>query len=107
VNVSGSRYNYGSILTVSGSGNVVHTTATGSFRAAFYNYVAFSGSNARAGQVSNVWFGTTSSYAETMTTDIGTTVGLTVYARVTQSLAQLVADTTTAGWTIETSVNLI
>jgi hypothetical protein len=42
-----------------------------------------------------------------MTTDIGTTVGLTVYARVTQSLAQLVADTTTAGWTIETSVNLI
>jgi hypothetical protein len=44
LNISASRYNYGSILTVSGSANVVHTTVTGSFRSAFYNYVAFSGS---------------------------------------------------------------
>jgi hypothetical protein len=107
LNVSGSQYGYAVTSSTAAGTNVIASVSTGSFRAAFFNYVAFSGSNARAGQIASVWYLATMSFAETMTTDIGTTVGINeMSARISGSFVQLVASAS-AGWGIETSVNLI
>lgn len=105
---SGSQYSYSSVGSSTGNApNVISSVSTGSFRAAFYNYVLFSGSNARAGQVSCVWFINTASFAETLTTDIGNTSQVEVFSRISGSFVQLVSTSSLSGWTIEASVNLI
>jgi hypothetical protein len=106
--ISGSsQYTYGVATTVSSSTNIISSIPTGSFRSAFYNYVAVSGSNARAGQITTVWYINTSSYSETTTTDIGSTAGLNLLTRINQGNIQLIANTAIAGWTIDASINLV
>lgn len=104
--VSGSQYTYGVANTSLSATNVITSISTGSYRAAFFNYVMTSGSNARAGQIASVWYINTCSFSEAITTDIGTTVGQEMSARISGSFIQLVASSS-ANWTIETSVNLI
>lgn len=105
--IGSTRYIYGYTSSLSGSLSVVSTAATSSFRAAFYNYVAASGSNARAGQIAAVWYLSTCSFSETVTTDIGTTSNLDVTARLSGGSIQLVALANTSNWIVETSVNLV
>ena len=100
------QYTYGYLSTAASSANVISSVPTGSFRAAFYNYVATSGSNARAGQISSVWFSTTCSFAEYITTDIGSTAQVDMYVRINEGFVQLVASSS-ANWIIDTSVNLV
>jgi hypothetical protein len=104
--VSGSQYTYGVANTALSATNVITSISTGSYRAAFFNYVMTSGSNARAGQIASVWYINTCSFSETITTDIGSTVGQEMSARISGSFIQLVASSS-ANWTIDASVNLI
>lgn len=104
--ISGSQYSFNSVTTTLNAANIIISLPTGSARSAFFNYVMFSGSNARAGQVTSVWFQTTCSFSETVTTDIGNTYGQDVSARISGSFIQLIASAS-AGWNMETSVNLL
>lgn len=104
--LSGSQYSFNTVTTALSAANVIISLATGSARAAFFNYVLTSGSNARAGQVASVWFINTCSFSETVTTDIGNTYGQDISARISGSFIQLIASAS-AGWLMETSVNLL
>jgi hypothetical protein len=84
----------------------IYSVLTGSARAAFYNYAALSESNARAGQISAVWFGTTASYNETTTTDIGNTNNVLFRVAISGSFVNLNV-TASAGWLIKTTAILV
>jgi hypothetical protein len=80
------------------------TQATGSFTSGFYNYTAYSASNARSGQVMAVWNGGNATYTDVTTTDIGSTTALTMSVAVITAQAQFNAQTNTSGWTIKSTV---
>jgi hypothetical protein len=85
----------------------ISTNATGSFNAAFYNYVLLSGSNARAGQVMSVWNGSSIQFTDVTTTDIGSTAGVALTASLSGANVVLSSTLPTSGWSFETVVNLI
>jgi len=84
----------------------IYSALTGSSRAAFYNYAALSESNARAGQISAVWFGSTASYNEVSTTDIGNTNSVVFSVAISGSYVNLNV-TASAGWSIRTTTILV
>jgi hypothetical protein len=85
----------------------ISTNATGSFNAAFYNYVLLSGSNARAGQVMSVWNGSSIQFTDVTTTDIGSTAAVALTASLSGANVVLSSTLPTSGWSFETVVNLI
>ncbi len=106
LNVSGSNYSYAGFSTAVGA-NTISSIPTASYNGAFYNYIAVSGSNARAGQISAIWIGNTITYTETTTTDIGNTNGVSMAVQISSGLVQLIGTTTSTPWIIKTSINLI
>ena len=106
LNVSGSNYSYAGFSTAVGA-NTISSIPTASYNGAFYNYIAVSGSNARAGQISAIWLGNTITYTETTTTDIGNTNGVSMAVQISSGLVQLIGTTTSTPWIIKTSINLI
>lgn len=92
--------------TVAGN-NVIYSIPTASYNGAWFEYVATSASNARAGQIMSVCSSNTIKYTETTTTDIGTTTGLNFTVMITGSNFALTGSSTTAGWTIKTIVRSI
>lgn len=105
--VSSSQYTFANYSpSISGS-NVISSIATGSYDAAFYNYILKSGSNARAGQISAVWYNGAIQYTETTTTDIGNTDSVLMAVSLNTNLVQLRAITSSPSWSIKTSINLI
>jgi hypothetical protein len=54
----------------------VYSLPTASYDGAWFEYVAKSGSDARAGQIMSLWSGTAVNFTETTTTDFGNTSGL-------------------------------
>jgi hypothetical protein len=87
--------------------NVIYSVPTASYNGAWFEYVATSASNARAGQIMSVCSSNTITYTETTTTDIGTTTGLNFMVMITGSNFALTGSSTTAGWTIKTIVRSI
>jgi hypothetical protein len=104
--VSGSQYSYG-LNTVNGTTTVIMQYLTSSYRSAFFNYYAVSGSNARAGQISSVWYNTTASYAEVATTDIGNTDEALMSVDISSSYVRLKTSTNTNNWNIKSTITLI
>ena len=92
--------------TVTGS-NIIYLIPTSSYNGAWFEYVATSASNARAGQIMSVCSSNTIAYTETTTTDIGSTTGLAFRVMITGSNFALTGSSTTAGWTIKTIVRSI
>ena len=84
--------------------NVIYSVPTASYNGAWFEYVATSASNARAGQIMSVCSSNTITYTETTTTDIGSTTGLNFMVMITGSNFALTGSSTTAGWTIKTIV---
>jgi hypothetical protein len=84
--------------------NVIYSIPTASYNGAWFEYVATSASNARAGQIMSVCSSNTITYTETTTTDIGSTTGLNFRVMITGSNFALTGSSTTAGWTIKTIV---
>lgn len=65
--------NYVSVDPTSAGINILASQVTGSYTSAFGKYTMSSGSNIRAGEFVTAWNGTTSSYYDNSTVDIGNT----------------------------------
>jgi len=85
----------------------VYELPTASYDGAWFEYVAKSGSDARAGQITSLWSGTSVNFTETTTTDFGDTSGLSFTVIVSGSNLALTGSVTTADWTIKTIVRSI
>ncbi len=102
------NYPYGAIYTsiriiATGSTNTVYSLSTSSWDAAFFDYVAMSGSNMRAGQIISSWSGSVSSSTEITNNSIGTTTAITFQPRVIGS--NMVLNVSCSGlWTVKTIV---
>jgi hypothetical protein len=87
--------------------NTIYSIPTASCDGAFFDYVALSGSNARAGHIVSIRSGSSVNFNETTTTDFGTTTGVTFGFDVSGGNMNLTGSTSTAGWTIKTIVRAI
>jgi hypothetical protein len=109
LNISSASFEYQQNLSVTtGSARVIASIATGSDRAAFFDYVITSGSNARAGTVFSVWSGSVVEWNDVSTNDIGNTTDVTVYAAITGSnVALLATSSINFTWAIKSLVRAI
>lgn len=91
-----------------GTWRVVSSEPTASYRAAFFDYVMFSGSIARAGTVYSVWSASYAEYYENYTGDVGgSTSGVTLQAAISGSNIQLQATSSNNSWTIRSLVRML
>ena len=108
--IGGSQIYYTTVLSSTSPSAVnVFTNNTGSFTSAFYNYTLYSGSNARAGQISAVWVGNSISYNDYSTTDIGNTLTVTGSVAIVTGQVQLnfTVPSSTAGWNVKATATYI
>jgi hypothetical protein len=106
--LSGSLYTYGANTDIdSGSFRTIITVATSSYRAAFFDYVLTSGSNARAGTVFSVWQGTSVEYADTSTNDIGNTSGVNLLVSMSGANIGLFASSSNDNWSMKALARLL
>jgi hypothetical protein len=106
--LSGSLYTYNANTDIdSGSFRTIITVATSSYRAAFFDYVLTSGSNARAGTVFSVWQGTSVEYADTSTNDIGNTNGVNLLVSMSGANIGLFASSSNDNWSMKALARLI
>jgi hypothetical protein len=94
------------LSTIVGSNNLF-TQATGSRTSAFGKYTLYKGTNARAGEFMTVWNGTTTTYTDTSTTDIGNTSDITFQSSIITSQLQLNAVALSSGWTVKMIVTYL
>ena len=92
--------------TIVGTNNL-YTQATGSYTAAFCKYTLLKGANARAGEFMTVWNGSSVSYTDTSTTDIGDTSDITFTSSAVTGNIQISTIAASSGWTIKTLVTYI
>ena len=88
------------LSTIVGSNNLF-TQATGSRTSAFGKYTLYKGTSARAGEFMTVWNGTTTTYTDTSTTDIGDTSDITFSSAIVSGDIQINAVAASSGWTIK------
>jgi hypothetical protein len=92
----------------SGSWRVISSEPTASYRAAFFDYVMFSGSIARAGTIYSVWSASYAEYYENYTGDVGgSTAGVILQAAISGSNIQLQATASNNAWTIRSLVRML
>jgi len=92
--------------TVVGSNNL-YQQATGSYTSAHGKYTLYKGTNARAGEFVTVWNGTTTTYYDNATTDIGNTTDITFQSAIITSQIQINATAASSGWTVKMLVTYI
>jgi len=93
--------------STSGSNTIYQNLPTASYDGAFFDYTLRSGSNARAGQITAIWSGSSVNYTETVTTDFGDTTGVRFAVIVTGSNMALTGSFPSASWTMKTIVRSI
>jgi len=82
--------------------NSLFTKNTGSFTSAFGKYTVYSGSNSRAGEFVTSWNGTTVSYYDNATVDIGSTTGVTFTSAIVSGQIQINTGVATpSGWQVK------
>jgi hypothetical protein len=81
--------------------------STASYNAAFFEYVAYSSSNARSGYITATWSGSTIVSSSTVSTDIGSTTGLTTFAAISGSYIVLSGSANAANWTVKSIIRAI
>jgi len=101
--------NYQENLAVTtGSFQTITSAATGSFRAAFFDYVAYSASVVRAGTVISTWSGSVTEYYENYTNDLGgNTAVVTLQTAISGSNIQLQAGISGSAWSVRSLVRLL
>jgi hypothetical protein len=92
---------YGSVASSIVGSNNLFSQNTGSYTSAFFKYTATSGSNTRAGEVISVWNGTTTSYTDFSTVDIGNTNNVTASISIVTGQVQFNIQTNSSGWAIK------
>jgi hypothetical protein len=89
------------ILTNTASNYTILSQSTSSISSAFFNYVAASGSNIRAGHIIASWYSTTMSYTEYTNADIGDTSNVSMAAVLNQNYINLTASCiNTSNWSV-------
>jgi hypothetical protein len=82
--------------------NNIFTKNTGSFTSAFGKYTVYSGSNSRAGEFVTSWNGTTTTYYDNATTDIGSTSAVTFTSAIVTGQIQInTGASTPSGWQVK------
>jgi len=108
--IHGVLYSSGSNTDVDiGVAEVVATVQTGSYDAAFFDYVVKKGSNYRAGTVMAVWeAGTTNvEFTDTSTNDLGNTTDITFTVDLVSATARLKATAASNDWYVKTAIRAI
>jgi len=85
----------------------LYNKATGSYTSAFVKYTLSKGTNARAGEFVTVWNGTTATYYDNSTTDIGNTADVVITSAIVSSQIKIDATCATSGWKIKTLATFI
>ena len=101
--------NYQQNLAVAtGSFQTIVSATTGSFRSAFFDYVAFSGSVVRAGIIVSTWSGSNTEFYENFTEDLGGSTSL-VNLRTVISSGNIVLQAGISGsaWSVRSLVRLL
>ena len=86
--------------TIVGSNNLF-TQATNSYHSAFGKYTVYNGANSRAGEFTTSWNGTTVTYTDTSTTDIGSTSPITFSSIIVGSNIEINAIAGESGWKVK------
>jgi hypothetical protein len=106
--VSQSIFQYSNNTAIlSGSTANIASFTTSSFAAGFFDFVATSGTNARAGTVFTVWNGNNVEYVETSTNDIGTTTNLILSASLSAGNIRLQGTSLSGSWSVKTLTRMI
>lgn len=106
--VSQSLIQYSSVTSVpSGSVTDVMSFNTGSYTAAFFDFVITSGSNSRAGTIFTTWNGNNIEYTETSTNDIGNTTSLQLSTSLSAGSVKLRATSIMGSWSVKTLARMI
>jgi len=88
--------------------NPLFAQATGSFTSAFGKYTAYNGANSRAGEFVTSWNGSTTSYYDNATVDIGSTANVTFESVINGGFIEIKTGVSTpSGWTIKMLVTYI
>jgi len=85
----------------------IFNQATGSYTSAFVKYAVSNGANSRAGEFMSNWNGTTITYFDSSTTDVGSTSGVTFTSAIVGSTIVVRAAVTTSGWKIKALATFI
>lgn len=94
--------NTGSWISILNTDTPIVQIESGSYDAAFFDYVALSGSNTRAGMVFGSWVNGQINYTEVSNVDIGDTSKVTMSLALAGNVVQLVANVTdTTPWKIK------
>ncbi len=86
--------------TIVGSNNMFQQ-ATGSWTSAHCRYTVYKGANSRAGEFVVSWNGTSTSYYDNATVDIGNTSDITFQAAIVSSQIQINAVAASSAWTVK------
>lgn len=89
------------------SSSVIASAVTGSYQAAFFDYVVTYGSNSRAGTVMSHWNGSSIVYTDVATTDIGNTSQVTMSVDLDGGDTVQLKATTTEQWFTRVLTRLI
>lgn len=98
---------YSAATSVSTSGQTIDTVDTSTYQGAFFDYVINDGTNYRAGTVQSVWDGTSISYNDFSTVDIGDTVNFTWAMELSGGDALLKANIAGGTWNIRIIKHII
>ena len=105
--LDGTLTDYATVNSTIVGDNNLYTQATGSYTSAFVKYSLNSGINSRAGEFIANWNGTTVTYFDNSTTDIGTTSDIVFSSAIVSSQIQVNATAATSGWKIKTLATFI
>jgi hypothetical protein len=106
--VSQSIFQYSNNAAIlSGSTANIASFNTGSYMAGFFDFVASSNGNARAGTVFTVWNGVSLEYVETSTNDIGSTTNLILSASISGANVLLQGTSLSGSWNVKTLTRMI
>ena len=105
--LDGSLTDFATINSTIVGANNLYTQATGSYTSAFVKYTVSNGANSRAGEFIANWNGTTVTYFDNSTTDIGSTPDIVFSSAIVSSQIQVNATAATSGWKIRTLATFI
>ena len=100
------QYSNNASITTASIGNIA-SFPTSSYQAGFFDYVASSGTNARAGTIFTVWNGTSIEFSETATNDIGLTNNLILSASLSSGNILLQGRSLSGSWSVKTLTRMI
>ena len=108
VDIKSANLNYQENLDVdTGLVRVVATVLASTCNAAFFDYVVINGTNVRSGTVTSSHNGTSATFYDNSTTDLGDTSGVDLSVDLSGGLLRLKMLVTTDNWEIKTLIRTI